>query len=111
MLSFSDDFVIGPYNARMRLNPGLPAYRRRRSRVVMIGDVGVGGDHPIRVQSMTTPATTDTDATVSQIARLVDAGCEIVRVTVPTSSDADNLPNIRRELAARGIRVPLVADI
>jgi len=77
----------------------------------MIGDVGVGGDNPIRVQSMTTPATTDTAATVAQIARLVEAGCEIVRVTVPTGGDADNLPNIRRELSARGLRVPLVADI
>ena len=60
---------------------------------------------------MTTPATTDTAATVAQIDRLVRAGCEIVRVTVPTTADADNLPNIRRELAARGIKVPLVADI
>ncbi len=60
---------------------------------------------------MTTPATTDTAATVSQIARLVDAGCELVRVTVPTNADADNLPNIRRALKALGIRVPLVADI
>ncbi|HZN54166.1 MAG TPA: (E)-4-hydroxy-3-methylbut-2-enyl-diphosphate synthase [Candidatus Polarisedimenticolaceae bacterium] len=95
----------------MRLNPGLPAYQRRRTRAVAVGDVAIGGDHPIRVQSMTTPATTDTAATVAQIARLVDAGCEIVRVTVPTSADAENLPNIRRELTARGIRVPLVADI
>jgi len=71
----------------------------------------VGGNHPIAVQSMTTPATTDTAATVAQIVRLVEAGCAIVRVTVPTGRDADNLPNIRRELAARGIRVPLVADI
>jgi (E)-4-hydroxy-3-methylbut-2-enyl-diphosphate synthase len=60
---------------------------------------------------MTTPATTDTAGTVGQIERLVRAGCEIVRVTVPTSADADNLPNIRTELRARGIRVPLVADI
>ncbi len=60
---------------------------------------------------MTTPATTDTAATVAQIVRLVEAGCEIVRVTVPTSADADNLPNIRRELTARGVRVPLVADV
>src|SRR5262245_65797176 len=95
----------------MRLNPGLPAYQRRRTRVVMVGDVGVGGDHPIRVQSMTTPATTDTAATVAQIVRLVEAGCEIVRVTVPTSADADNLPVIRQELRSRGISVPLVADI
>ncbi len=95
----------------MRLNSGLSAYQRRRTRVVYIGDVPLGGDHPIRVQSMTTPATTDTDATVAQIARLVEAGCEIVRVTVPTSADADNLPNIRRALKSLGIRVPLVADI
>ena len=60
-------------------------YRRRPTREVRVGDVGVGGDNPIRVQSMTTPATRDTEATVSQIARLVEAGCEIVRVTVPTS--------------------------
>ena len=86
-------------------------YRRRATRVVRVGNVGVGGDNPIRVQSMTTPATTDTVATAEQIERLVDAGCEIVRVTVPSSADADNLPNIRRELRARGIDVPLVADI
>ena len=95
----------------MRLNSGLSAYQRRRTRVVHIGDVPLGGDHPIRVQSMTTPATTDTAATVAQIARLVQAGCEIVRVTVPTSADADNLPHIRRSLKALGIAVPLVADI
>jgi len=85
--------------------------RRRATRTVNVGDVAVGGDHPIRVQSMTTPATTDTIATVDQIERLVDAGCEIVRVTVPTSADAENLPNIRDGLGRRGIRVPLVADI
>jgi len=95
----------------MRLNSGLSAYQRRRSRVVHVGDVALGGDQPIRVQSMTTPATTDTAATVAQIARLVDAGCEIVRVTVPTTADADNLPVIRQALRSMGIRVPLVADI
>ena len=86
-------------------------YRRRATREVMVGDVGIGGRNPIRVQSMTTPATTDTAATVAQIVRMVEAGCEIVRVTVPTSADARNLPEIRRALAARKIRVPLVADI
>lgn len=95
----------------MTSRPETFAYRRRPTRVVHVGDVGVGGDNPIRVQSMTTPPTTDTAATVAQIVRLVEANCEIVRVTVPTSADADNLPNIRRELATRGIRVPLVADI
>src|SRR5262245_38290740 len=89
----------------------LSTHPRRRSRVVHVGDVPLGGDYPIRVQSMTTPATTDTQATVSQIERLVEAGCEIVRVTVPTTADADNLPNIRRALKAAGIKVPLVADI
>src|SRR5262245_56543753 len=100
-----------PTMPRVRLNAGLPAYQRRRSRIVHVGDVAIGGDQPIRVQSMTTPATTDTAATVDQIERLVRAGCEIVRVTVPTSADADSLPVIRRDLAARGVRVPLVADI
>ena len=95
----------------MRLNPGLPGYQRRRSRVVQVGDVAIGGDNPIRVQSMTTPATTDIAATVAQIERLVDAGCEIVRVTVPTTADADALPEIRRMLRARAVKVPLVADI
>jgi (E)-4-hydroxy-3-methylbut-2-enyl-diphosphate synthase len=96
--------TVRPRTARL-------SYPRRRTRVVHVGDVPLGGDHPIRVQSMTTPATTDTAATVAQIERLVQAGCEIVRVTVPTSADADNLPNIRRELRARAIKVPLVADI
>jgi (E)-4-hydroxy-3-methylbut-2-enyl-diphosphate synthase len=95
----------------MRLSSGLSAYQRRRSRVVHVGDLPLGGDHPIRVQSMTTPATTDTAATVAQIARLVEAGCEIVRVTVPTKADADNLPNIRQAMKALRIAVPLVADI
>ncbi len=87
------------------------AYRRRATRPVRVGDVTIGGHSRIVVQSMTTPPTKDTAATVAQIARLVEAGCEIVRLTVPTTADADNLPNIRRELSARGVRVPLVADI
>src|SRR5262245_50152359 len=87
------------------------SYTRRRTREVRVGDVGVGGANPIRVQSMTTPATTDVSATLAQIVRLVEAGCEIVRVTVPTSADARALPEIRKGLAARRVRVPLVADI
>jgi (E)-4-hydroxy-3-methylbut-2-enyl-diphosphate synthase len=86
-------------------------YQRRPTRIVSIGDVGVGGNLPIRVQSMTTPATHDVDATVEQVRRLVQAGCEIVRVTVPSTRDAEALPEIRRRLQAAGIRVPLVADI
>ena len=84
---------------------------RRRTRVVAIGDVGVGGSEPIRVQSMTTPATTDVAATVAQIEAMMAAGCEIVRVTVPSAADAEALPAIREGLRRRGLSVPLVADI
>jgi (E)-4-hydroxy-3-methylbut-2-enyl-diphosphate synthase len=87
------------------------AYRRRVARTVRIGAVEIGSEHPVRVQSMTTPSTRDTPATVTQIERLVDAGCEIVRLTVPTNADAENLPTIREKLKQRRIHVPLVADI
>ena len=90
---------------------GRYTYQRRHTRCVMVGDVGVGGEHPIRVQSMTTPATQDVAATVAQTIRLVAAGCEIVRVTVPTVTDARALRAIRAELHRCGVRVPLVADI
>jgi len=77
----------------------------------MVGDVGVGGDNPIRVQSMTTTLTKDVDATVAQTERLVRAGCEIVRITTPTPSDARCLGPIKERLAELGIHVPIVADI
>ncbi|MBI2756587.1 MAG: (E)-4-hydroxy-3-methylbut-2-enyl-diphosphate synthase [Chloroflexi bacterium] len=86
-------------------------YRRRRAREVQIGSVAVGGNQPIRVQSMTTTRTQDLDATVAQTVRLVDVGCEIVRITAPTVTDAKAIGEIRRRLRARGIQVPLVADI
>lgn len=91
--------------------PDLFAYRRRPTRVVMVGDVGVGGDNPIRVQSMTTTLTKDIDATVAQTKRLVEVGCEIVRITTPTPNDARCLAPIKERLARAGIRVPIVADI
>src|ERR1041384_8274351 len=87
------------------------AYRRRPTRVVAIGAVGVGGDNPIRVQSMTTTRTQDVAGTVAQARRLVEVGCEIVRITAPTVADAKALGEIRRRLRADGLRVPLVADI
>src|SRR6478672_863838 len=87
------------------------AYSRRRTHVVMVGDIGVGGDNPIRVQSMTTTRTLDTEATVAQAERLVRTGCEIVRITAPTTKDARNLGEIKDRLLAKGITVPLVADI
>lgn len=87
------------------------APRRRQTRVVKVGDVLVGGDNPLRVQSMTTTFTKDAAATLEQIAALDAAGCEIIRVTVPTLKDAQALPEIRKGMAARGISRPLVADI
>src|ERR671922_1416862 len=86
-------------------------YQRRRTRVVSVGDVPMGGTYPIRVQSMTTTDTCDTAATVKQIIRLVEANCEIVRVTAPSIRDAENLREIKAALTRQGIKVPLVADI
>lgn len=86
-------------------------YARRPTRVVHVGDVPVGGHEPIRVQSMTTSYTHDVAKTVGQIESLARAGCEIVRVTVPTREDAVALPAIREEMRRRKLSVPLVADI
>ncbi|MFL2569839.1 MAG: (E)-4-hydroxy-3-methylbut-2-enyl-diphosphate synthase [Flavobacteriales bacterium] len=86
-------------------------YSRFLTREVMVGKVGVGGDNPIRVQSMTTTDTMDTQATVEQSIRMIEAGCEIVRITAPSKKDAENLQNIKDELRARGYDTPLVADI
>src|SRR5918999_650026 len=86
-------------------------YRRRRTRVVHVGDVGIGGPNPIRIQSMTISDTMDTDATVAETIQLVEAGCELVRITAPSLNEADNLRHIKAELHRRGVRVPLIADI
>lgn len=91
-------------------------YRRRKTRVIRVGDgpkgpVYIGGDHPICLQSMTTTPTRDVEATVKQVKRLVDYGCELVRITAPTKQDADALGEIRKAMDSQGIRVPLVADI
>ena len=91
--------------------PNLFLRQRRKTREVMIGHVGVGGDNPIRVQSMTTTPTTDVDATVKQTLKLVEYGCEIVRITAPKLADARALGEIKKKLLAQGVTVPLVADI
>src|SRR5262249_20338858 len=91
-------------------SPSAFAYRRRRTHAVMVGDVD-GGAQPIRVQSMTTRRTQDVEATAAQAERLVRAGCEIVRITAPTVQDSKAIGEIRKQLRARGITVPLVADI
>src|SRR6266496_3708554 len=87
------------------------AYQRRRTREVQIGTVAVGCTQPIRVQSMTTTRTQDIDATLAQTIRLVDVGCEIVRITAPTVTDAQAIGEVKKRLRALGIDVPLVADI
>src|SRR5271167_2629274 len=86
-------------------------FRRRKTRVVRIGKVAVGGDNPIRVQSMTTTDTLDVEATIAQTLLMVEAGCEIVRITAPTVNDSKALGKIKEGLAKRGVDVPLVADI
>jgi (E)-4-hydroxy-3-methylbut-2-enyl-diphosphate synthase len=86
-------------------------YRRRLTREVMVGKVGIGGHHPIRVQSMITCDTMDTEACIRQTMELAAVGCEIVRITAPTVKDAQNLQSIKKGLLERGCDVPLVADI
>ncbi len=86
-------------------------YERRRTRVVNIGGVPMGGENPIRVQSMTTVDTMDTIGSVEQTIRMVQAGCEYVRITAPSIKEAQNLAEIKKELRKRGYSVPLIADI
>ncbi len=89
----------------------LTKYSRFKTREVMIGNVGVGGNNPICIQSMTTTDTMDTQATVKQSIRMIDAGCEIVRITAPSKKEAENLQIIKNELIKKGYDTPLVADI
>jgi (E)-4-hydroxy-3-methylbut-2-enyl-diphosphate synthase len=98
----------------MRHAPFCPdpfSYRRRLTREVKVGKVGVGGHHPIRVQSMITCDTMDTEACIGQTMELAAAGCEIVRITAPTVKDAQNLRYIKKGCLERGCDVPIVADI
>ncbi|WP_269522950.1 (E)-4-hydroxy-3-methylbut-2-enyl-diphosphate synthase [Coraliomargarita parva] len=85
--------------------------KRRSTREVMVGNIGIGGHHPIRVQSMTTTNTQDVDATVKQTLALAEAGCEIVRITAPNKKAAEALGEISKKLRAAKCEVPLVADI
>ena len=86
-------------------------YQRLKTRVVHIGDVPLGGDFPIRVQSMTTTDSMDTKATVEQSIRMIEAGCEYVRITAPSIKEAQNLAEIKKELRKQGYTTPLIADI
>jgi (E)-4-hydroxy-3-methylbut-2-enyl-diphosphate synthase len=86
-------------------------YSRFKTREVHIGVVPMGGEQPIRIQSMTTAFTMDTEASVAQSIRMIDAGCEYVRITAPSMKEAQNLAEIKKGLEARGYHAPLVADI
>ena len=89
----------------------LTSYKRIHTRAVKVGNLIIGGGHPIRVQTMTTTDTMDTDATVAQVIRCIEAGAELVRVTAPSKKEAENLANIKAILHSKGYHTPLVADI
>ncbi|MCH9823317.1 (E)-4-hydroxy-3-methylbut-2-enyl-diphosphate synthase [Salibacteraceae bacterium] len=89
----------------------LTQYNRFKTREVTVGNLKIGGENPIVVQSMTTTNTMDTEATVAQSIRMIDAGCQLVRITAPSKREAENLRNIKEELVKRGYNTPLVADI
>ncbi|AHF15883.1 (E)-4-hydroxy-3-methylbut-2-enyl-diphosphate synthase [Niabella soli] len=89
----------------------LTSYKRLLTKEVRIGDLLLGNNHPIRVQTMTTTDTMDTLATVEQSIRCIEAGAELVRITAPSKKEAENLLNIKNELHKRGYNTPLVADI
>ena len=89
----------------------LTSYQRFTTRTVKVGNLTIGGGHPIRVQTMTTTDTMDTDATVAQVIKCIEAGAELVRITAPSKKEADNLANIKAVLNAKGYTTPLVADI
>src|SRR6201992_2967421 len=100
----------------IKLLPGrycnsLTEYSRFVTREVHIGDVPLGGSNPIRIQSRTTTDTMDTIGTVEQSIRMIEAGCEYVRITAPSIKEAQNLAEIKKQLRARGYTTPLVADI
>ncbi len=91
------------------MNPQSPG--RRPTRTVMVGDVAIGSEHPIRVQSMINASLADPVAAAREVDALARAGCELVRVTTPSLSDVDRLREMRRELSRRSVRVPIVADV
>jgi (E)-4-hydroxy-3-methylbut-2-enyl-diphosphate synthase len=89
----------------------MTGYSRLKTMEVKIGDLLLGNNHPIRVQTMTTTDTMDTIGTVEQTIRCIEAGAEMVRITAPSKKEAENLLNIKNELRKRGYTTPLVADI
>lgn len=86
-------------------------FKRFPTREVKVGDVTIGGNNPIRIQSMTTADTMDTTKSVDEASRMIAVGCEIVRLTAPSKKEAENLKFIKEQLVAKGMNTPLVADI
>ena len=96
---------------KIRYCNSLTSYSRRKTIPVKVGDVIIGGDNPIVVQSMTTVDTMDTKGSVEQCIRMIESGCQLIRITAPSIKEAENLKNIKDELRKRGYNTPLVADI
>lgn len=100
----------------MKINPddfcnSLTEFSRSKTREVIVGDLGIGGNNPIRIQSMTTTDTMNTEETAEQSIRMIKAGSELVRITAPSKREAENLINIKNKIRNRGYNTPLVADI
>ncbi len=110
-MSSNNSQIINLIENGNRYANSLTEYSRRKTITVKIGDLPMGSDYPIRVQSMTTIDTMDTLGSVEQTIRMVESGCEYVRITAPSVKEAQNLDNIRKELRIRGYNVPLIADI
>lgn len=89
----------------------ITSYNRLITREVKVGNLIIGGGHPIRVQTMTTTDTLDTEKTVAQVIRCIEAGAELVRITAPSKTEAENLAAIKAALIAQGYTTPIVADI
>ena len=105
------DLLTDSIPQALRYCNSLTRFSRFETREVAIGQVPLGGSQPLRIQSMTTTDTMDTEGTVAQSIRMIEAGCEYVRITAPSKKEAENLLAIREALHAKGYTAPLVADI
>lgn len=109
--TFANIMTVSEIHDIKKYCESLTDFKRFRTREVSIGKLKMGADNPIRIQSMTTTDTMDTQATVEQSIRMIEAGCELVRITAPSKREAENLENIKNELRARGYDTPICADI
>ena len=95
----------------MKYCKSLTQYSRFKTRQIKIGNIRIGGESPIVIQSMTTTNTMDTQATIAESIRMIEAGCELVRITAPSRKEAENLKYIKKGLSEKGYNTPIVADI